>query len=98
MRMKLSQFVWVLAVVLGSGITGGAVRAAASPLPQDRSHDDDYSHNSKFQQGMREGKDDLAHNRDHYKKRHYKKDEDQRAYETGYQEGHRGDQGERHDH
>jgi hypothetical protein len=94
MRMKISQFVWVLAVVLGSGITGGAPRAAAFPLPQDRPHDQDYSNNRKYQQGLREGKDDLAHNRDHYKKRHYKKDEDQKAYEYGYQEGHQGD---RHD-
>ena len=95
MRMKLSQLVWVLAVVLGSGITGGALRAAA---PQERSHGEDYSNNSKYQQGMREGKEDHAHNRDHYKKRHFKKDEDQKAYEMGYQEGHRGDQGDHHDH
>ena len=101
MRMKRSQFVWVLAFILGAGITGGSVRAAAAPLPQDRSHDQDnrdnrsqeqdYSKNQKYQQGLREGKDDLAHNRDHSKKRHFKKDEDQKAYEYGYQEGHRGE-------
>jgi hypothetical protein len=37
---------------------------------------------------MREGQDDHAHNRDHSKKRHFKKDEDQKAYEAGYQKGH----------
>jgi hypothetical protein len=37
---------------------------------------------------MREGKVDQAHNRDHYKKHHFKKDEDQKAYEAGYQKGH----------
>jgi hypothetical protein len=36
---------------------------------------------------MREGKDDQAHNRDHSKKRHFKKDDDQQAYEAGYQKG-----------
>ena len=34
------------------------------------------------------GSDDGAHNRDHSKKRKFKKDEDQKAYETGYQAGH----------
>jgi hypothetical protein len=37
---------------------------------------------------MREGQDDHAHNRDHSKKRHFKKTEDQQAYEAGYQKGH----------
>ena len=32
------------------------------------------------------------HNKDHSKKRHFKKDEDQKAYEAGYQKGHQGDQ------
>ena len=36
---------------------------------------------------MREGQSDRAHNLDHSKKRHFKKDEDQKAYETGYQKG-----------
>jgi hypothetical protein len=36
---------------------------------------------------MREGRDDHAHNRGHSKKRHFKKDEDQQAYEAGYQKG-----------
>jgi hypothetical protein len=40
---------------------------------------------------LREGKDDQAHKRDHYKKHHFKKDEDQKAYEAGYQRGHGGD-------
>jgi hypothetical protein len=37
---------------------------------------------------MREGQNDHAHNRDHSKKRHFTKDEDQKAYEAGYQKGH----------
>jgi hypothetical protein len=50
--------------------------------------DQDYSKNPKYQQGLREGKVDQTHNRDHYKKHHFKKDEDQKAYEAGYQKGH----------
>jgi hypothetical protein len=94
-RMNLRQCVWILGVVLGIGITGGMVRAAASPLPQDHaqvSQDKDYSKNKKYQQGVSEGRDDRAHNLDHSKKTHFKKDDDQKAYETGYQQGHQGDQ------
>jgi hypothetical protein len=47
----------------------------------------DYSKTKQYQQGVREGQDDHAHNKDHSKKRHFKKDEDQRAYEAGYQKG-----------
>ena len=90
MRMNLRQCVWILAMVLGTGVIG-TVRAAASPLPQ-VSQDQDYSKNKKYQQGMSEGKDDRAHSLDHSKKRHFKKDEDQKAYEAGYQQGHQGDQ------
>lgn len=95
-RMNLRQCVWVLAVALGIGITGGTLRAAASPSSQDQAHDQDYSKNKKYQQGLREGKDDHAHNLDHSKKRHFKKDEDQKAYEAGYQIGHQGDQPDHH--
>lgn len=36
---------------------------------------------------MREGQNDRTRNLDHSKKRHFKKDEDQKAYEAGYQKG-----------
>jgi ribosome modulation factor len=90
--MNLRQCVWVLAVVLGTGITVGTVRAAAPQSSQDHAQTQDYSKNKNYQVGMRDGKDDKAHNRDHSKKRNFKKDEDQRAYESGYQQGHQGDQ------
>ena len=90
-RIDVRQSAWVLAVLLGAVIALGTVRVAASPLPQEQSHDQDYSKNKRYEQGMREGKEDQAHNRDHYKKRQFKKDEDQKAYESGYQQGHRGD-------
>lgn len=86
----------VLAVALGTAITGGTARAAVSSFSQDQGHDQDYSKNKNYQQGMRDGRDDRAHNRDHSKKRHFKTDEDRRAYEAGYQEGHQGDQHDRH--
>ena len=92
MRTNLRQCVWVLAAVLGTGVAGGTVRAAAFPLSQDQAQNQDYSKNKNYQVGMRDGKDDKAHNRDHSKKRKFKKDEDQKAYESGYQMGHGGDQ------
>ena len=95
-RMNLRQCVWVLALALSIGITGGTVLAKASPLPQEQAHDQaqtqDYSKNKNYQLGMRDGKDDKAHNRDHSRKRKFKKDEDQKAYEAGYQQSHQGDQ------
>ena len=91
MRRNLRQGVLVLVVALGIGITGGTARAAAFPLPQDHaqvSQDKDYSKNKKYQQGVSEGRDDRAKNLDHSKKRQFKKDDDQKAYEAGYQVGH----------
>ena len=85
MRMNSKCCVWVVTIAVGLGISGGAVLAVASPF---QNHDPDYSKTKTYQQGVREGKDDHAHNRDHSKKRHFKKDEDQKAYEAGYQKGH----------
>ena len=92
-QMNLRKCVWVLAVVLGGGITAGTHAAASPSVPaarasQDQAHDQDYSKNKTYQQGLREGQDDSKHNKDHSKKRHFKKDEDQKAYEAGYQQGH----------
>jgi len=92
MRMSCKLYVWVLALVVAAGILGGTVRAVASPAMNGAGQDQDYSKNKNYQQGMREGKDDQARKRDHYKKHHFKKDEDQKAYEAGYQRGHGGDQ------
>jgi hypothetical protein len=78
MKTNLKHYVWVLAVAAGMAISGGALHA----------QDPDYSKNKTYQQGVREGKMDQAHKRDHSKKRTFKKDEDQKAYEAGYQKGH----------
>jgi hypothetical protein len=85
MRMHVRRCTWVLAVTVGLGISGNAVQAVPAPFFQE--HDQDYSKNKTYQQGVREGKDDQSHNRDHSKKRTFKKDEDQKAYEAGYQKG-----------
>ncbi len=87
MRINLRHSVWVLALVAGIGISGATMQAVGAPFFQDQNHDQDYSKNKTYQQGVREGKADQAHNRDHSKKRHFKKDEDQKAYEAGYQKG-----------
>ena len=94
MRMNFQHCVRVLAVTAAIGISGGSLQAVATPLVQDRDQDStknkdqDYSKNKRYQQGVREGQDDHAHSRDHSKKRHFSKDEDQKAYEAGYQKGH----------
>ena len=87
MRTNLRQYVRVMAVAVGMSVSGGlALQASGAPLFQD--HDQDYSKNKNYQTGMKDGRDDAAKNRDHYKKRHFKKDDDQKAYEAGYQQGH----------
>jgi len=85
MRMNSKRGAGILAIAAGLIIGGGAVQAVAAPLLQNQAPDN--SKNKTYQQGMREGKDDQTHNRDHSKKRHFKKDADQQAYEAGYQKG-----------
>lgn len=85
MRIILQKYVWVAAIAAGIAVSGGAVQAVASPYFDE--HEQDYSKNKTYQQGVREGQDDHAHNKDHSKKRHFKKDDDQKAYEAGYQKG-----------
>jgi len=82
MKINVKRSIWALAIAVGLGISGVAVQA--------QDHEPDYSHNKTYQQGMREGQSDHARNRDHSKKRHFKKDEDQKSYEAGYQKGHGG--------
>jgi hypothetical protein len=93
MKMNLKHCTWVLALAVGVGI-GGGTQAMGAPFFQERDqqdhqqeHQQDYSRNKTYQQGMREGQTDHTRNRDHSKKRHFKKDEDQRSYEAGYQKG-----------
>ena len=88
LRMNVKQCVWIVAMILCIGITGSAVRVAASPVPQEQHQD--YSRNKNYKTGMRDGRNDIAHNRDHSKRRKFKKDEDRRAYEAGYEAGHQG--------
>jgi len=85
--MKMNLKNWVLACALGIGISGGAALAVAAPFLQEKEQGQDYTKNKTYQQGVREGQADRAHNKDHSKKRHFKKDEDQKAYEAGYQKG-----------
>ena len=85
MRVNLKQCIWIGVMTLGLGMAGGTARLAASPQEQ---HEQDYSKNKNYKQGMRDGKDDFAHNKDHSRKRNFKKDDDQKAYEAGYQSAH----------
>ena len=81
MKMNLKHIARVMAIMVAIGISGASVQAFQDQNP-------DYSKNKTYQQGMREGKDDQAHKLDHSKKRRFAKDEDQNAYEAGYQHGH----------
>jgi hypothetical protein len=83
MKLNLRHGVWVLAVAVGITLSGITVPATGAPFFQD--HEQDYSKNKTYQQGMKDGQYDHARNKDHSKKRHYKKDDDQKAYESGYQ-------------
>ena len=83
MKTNLRHGISVLAVAVGISVIGVTIPAVAAPFFQD--HEQDYSKNKTYRQGMRDGQYDHARNKDHSKKRHYKKDEDQRAYESGYQ-------------
>ena len=83
--MKTNLSTWILALALGLGFGGSLTQAAGAPFFQDREHD--YSKSKSYQQGMRDGRSDQARKMDHSKKRHYKKEEDRRAYEAGYQNG-----------
>jgi hypothetical protein len=82
MRTNWKHYILALAIAVGMG--GGAIRAIAAPYDDQAP---DYSKNKTYQQGTRDGKDDKAHNKDHSKKKQFKKDEDQKAYEAGYQKG-----------
>jgi hypothetical protein len=85
MNMTLKHCTRIWAVAAGISLTGGTIQAVAAPFFQDQGPD--YSKNKKYQQGMHDAQSDRAHHRDHGKKKHFKKDEDQRAYEAGYQKG-----------
>jgi hypothetical protein len=80
MKMNLKHIARVMAIVVGIGVGGASLQAFQDQNP-------DYSKNKTYQQGMREGQSDRTHNLDHSKKRHFKKDDDQKAYEAGYQKG-----------
>ena len=86
MRWNLRRCVWAVTVAVGISLGGSTILAVAAPM-QEQAREPDYSKNKTYRQGMREGKDDHARNLDHSKKRHFKKDDDQKAYEAGYQKG-----------
>ena len=94
MTIKFKLYAWVLALAVAAGVVGAAPTAFAHPAGNAQEQDHDYSTSKYYQQGLREGRDDMAHNRDHYKKHHFKRDEDRRAYEEGYQHGHEHHEGD----
>ncbi len=59
MRMSFKPYVWALAVVVGVGIIS-TVRSMSSPAMNASGQDQDYSKNKRYQQGVREGKDEQS--------------------------------------
>ena len=86
MRMNLRHCSWVLAIAAGIGLSGGAVQAVAPRFSRTRARI--IPRTKATSKVCAKAGADHAHNLDHSKKRHFKKDEDQRAYEAGYQKGH----------
>jgi hypothetical protein len=84
--MNSKPYVWVLAAMLGTAIAAGPSRAVAFSPMNSEGQPQDYSKNKRYQQGVRDGKYDRAHHKNHSKRRHFKKAEDQRAYEAGYRQ------------
>jgi hypothetical protein len=88
MKLNIKGGARVVALTIGIGIAVSVSQAVATPLfQQEQRSEPDYSKNKTYQQGQREGQADRTKNRDHSKKRHFKKDDDQRAYEAGYEKG-----------
>jgi hypothetical protein len=69
-------------------IGGGAALIVAAPLFTMATPD--YSHNKIYQQGQREGHSDLIKNKVQSRTRIFRIDEDRKAYEAGYLNGHTG--------
>lgn len=88
MKLKIRSGIWALVLTIGIGSGASVSQALAIPLfQQEQRSEPDYSKNKTYQQGQREGQADRTKNLDHSKKRHFKKDDDQKAYEAGYQKG-----------
>lgn len=86
MKLNKTSRAWVLAAAFAIGIPATVSQALATPLfQQDQRPEPDYTNNKTYQQGQRDGQADRKRNLDHSKKRHFKKDDDQKAYEAGYQ-------------
>jgi hypothetical protein len=72
--MSFKPYVWVLAVTVGT------VGAMASPTMSGQGHHEDFSKNKGYQQGLRAGLTNPAHDRDQFRKGDLNKDRDQNAY------------------
>ncbi len=98
MHVQLKRLGLVTAFTLGVGIFASPALAAGAP--QDRDHheqraDDhpDYSHNSYYRTGNREGLQDHRRNTQRAEdahRHHFKSDDDRKAHDYGYQQGWQG--------
>jgi hypothetical protein len=75
----------ILTISIGMIVGGSAALVMAAPFFQENVPD--YTNNKIYRQGQHEGKNDLVKNKYHRRKRNFKIDDDQKAYEAGYQQG-----------
>lgn len=97
--MKINSRMCAFALTVGMAVTP-IVPVIAQPAPvQDRDHDRDdhdrdhdrdhnnqWANNKWYKMGLKDADDDHKHNRRDHHHRKFKRDEDRRAYEAGYNE------------
>jgi hypothetical protein len=95
MTLRLRELAVITALTIGSA--GFSVMpASALPIAQDQDHHDrdqrqDYSNNTYYQLGNREGLQDHQRNVQRKKhKHHYRNSDDKTAHDQGYQQGWQG--------
>ena len=96
MQVQLKRLGLITVFTLGVGIV--ASPALASAVPQDRDHQEqrsddhpDYSRNSYYNVGNREGVQDHRRNVQRTSHKHkFKSDDDRKAHDYGYQQGWQG--------
>ncbi len=93
----------IRAVAIGAAFTftmaamPAALHATPTPVAQDRDHDHDhvdYSRNSYYKLGNREGYQDYRRKTQRTEHNHkYRSDDDRKAHDYGYQQGWQGQRG-----
>ena len=97
MKLTSRYAVWALPLVFTIAMLATPMTVAAQSEQglehgrgQDRNRDYHNTNNPNYQQGWNHGQEDRAGNRSHHYRVHPDNDADRRAYESGYDQGYRG--------